>query len=105
MFYEFKLITRKKNFYKNVRVSNSKCDVVCFCFWDTRVYFWLDNYWELEFDYLISYDVYMNDNIEVTRLNFSCEEAVILEGLVFLLRGLCGNLVIIWKYYLFMDFL
>ena len=27
------------------------------------------------------------------------------EGLLFLLEGLYGNLVIIWKYYLFMNFL
>ena len=46
----------------------------------------------------------MIDNIEVTRLIFSCEEVVLAEGLVFLL-GLYGNLVIIWNYYLFMDFL
>ena len=48
---------------------------------------------------------FMSDNIEVMRLIFSCEEAVISEGLVFLLGGLYGNLVIIWKYYLFMNFL
>ena len=47
----------------------------------------------------------MSDNIEVTRLSFSCEEAVLSEGLVFLLGGLYGNLVIIWKNYLFKDFL
>ena len=45
----------------------------------------------------------MSDNIEVTRLIFSCEEAVISEGLAFFLGGLYGNLVIIWKYYLFMT--
>ena len=39
----------------------------------------------------------MSDNIEATRLTFSCEEAVISEGLVFLLGGLYRNLVIIWK--------
>ena len=27
MFYEFELVIRK-NFYKNFRVSNSKCDVI-----------------------------------------------------------------------------
>ena len=47
----------------------------------------------------------MSDNIKVTRLIFSCEEAVLSEGLVFLLGGLYGNLVIISKYYLFMGFL
>ena len=65
----------------------------------------------------------MDDDIKVTRLIFNCEEAVLSEGipsgsfiwkscyyleillLVFLLGGLYGNLVIIWKYYLFMDFL
>ena len=47
----------------------------------------------------------MSDNIDVTRLIFSCEESVLSEGLAFLLGGLYGNLVIIWKYYLFMDFL
>ena len=47
---------------------------------------------------------YMSDSIEVTRLIFSREEAVRSEGLVFLLEGLYGNLVIIWKYYLLMDF-
>ena len=30
--------------------------------------FWLDDYWELKFDWLMSYDVYMGDNIEATRL-------------------------------------
>ena len=45
----------------------------------------------------------MSDNIEVTRLIFSCEEAVISKGLVFFQGGLYGNLVIIWKYYLFMT--
>ena len=59
----------------------------------------------MKFDWLISYDVYMSDNIEVTRLSFSCEEAVLSEGLVFLLGGLHGNLVIIWENYLFKDFL
>ena len=48
---------------------------------------------------------FMSDNVEVMRLIFSCEEAVISEGLVFLLGGLYGNLVIVWKYYLFMNFL
>ena len=47
----------------------------------------------------------MSDNFDVTRLIFSCEEAVLSEDPVFLLEGLHGNLVIIWKYYLFMDFL
>ena len=28
IFYKIKLVTRKKNFYKNFRVSNSKCDVI-----------------------------------------------------------------------------
>ena len=28
MFYEVELVTRKKNFYENVWVSNSKCDVI-----------------------------------------------------------------------------
>ena len=28
MFKEVELVTRKKNFYKNVRVINSKCDVI-----------------------------------------------------------------------------
>ena len=28
MFYEVKVVTRKKNFYKNVQVSNSKWDVI-----------------------------------------------------------------------------
>ena len=28
MFYEAELATRKKNFYKNFWVNNSKCDVV-----------------------------------------------------------------------------
>ena len=45
----------------------------------------------------------MSDDIEATRLIFSCEEAVISEGLVFLQGGLYGNLVITWKYYLFMT--
>ena len=57
----------------------------------------------MKFNWLESYDVYMSDNIEVTRSVFSCEEAVISGGLVFLLGGLYGNLVIIWKYYLFMT--
>ena len=65
-----------------------------------RVYFWLEDYQELRFDWLISYDVYMSDYIELTRFIFSCEETVISEGFVFLLGGLYGNLVIIWKYYL-----
>ena len=47
----------------------------------------------------------MKGDIEVTRLIFSCEEVVLSEGLVFLLGGLYENLVMIWKYYLFMDFL
>ena len=47
----------------------------------------------------------MSDNIEAKRLIFSCEDAVLSEGLVFILGVLYGNLVIIWKYYLFMDFL
>ena len=47
----------------------------------------------------------MSDNIEVTRLIFSCEKAVLSEGFVLLLGGLYANFVIIWKYYLFMDFL
>ena len=47
----------------------------------------------------------MSDNTEMTSLIFSCEEAVLSESLVFLLGGLYGNLVIIWKYYLFKDFL
>ena len=51
----------------------------------------------MKFDWFISYDVYMSDNIEATRLIVSCEEAMISEGLVFLLGGLYGNLVIIWK--------
>ena len=51
----------------------------------------------MKFDWLISYDVYMSDNIEAARLIFSCEEAVISEGVAFLLGGLYGNLVIIWK--------
>ena len=59
----------------------------------------------MKFDWLISYDVYMSDNIEVTRLIFSYEEAVVSGGLIFLLGGLCENLVMVWKYYLFMDFL
>ena len=29
--------------------------------------FWLDDYWELKFDWLMSYDVYMGDNIKATR--------------------------------------
>ena len=29
MFYEVELVTRKKNFYKNFRVSNSKCESFC----------------------------------------------------------------------------
>ena len=75
--------------------------VWCFCFWDKRVYFWLDDYQELKFDCLISYDVYMNDNIEVARLIFSFEEAVLSEGLVFLLGGLYENLDItfLWTSY------
>ena len=28
----------------------------------------MDDYWELKFDWLMSYDVYMGDNIEATRL-------------------------------------
>ena len=28
MFYKFELVTRKKNFYKKFRVSNSKFDVI-----------------------------------------------------------------------------
>ena len=28
VFYEVELVTRKKNFYKNVRVSNSNSDVI-----------------------------------------------------------------------------
>ena len=28
MFNEVELVTRKKNFYNNVRVNNSKCDVI-----------------------------------------------------------------------------
>ena len=28
MFYEVELVTQKKNFYENFRVSNSKCDVI-----------------------------------------------------------------------------
>ena len=36
----------------------------------------------------------MSDNIEVTRLIFSCEKAVLSEGLVFFLGGLYGNLVL-----------
>ena len=28
MFYEGELVTQKKNFYKNLRVSNSKCDAI-----------------------------------------------------------------------------
>ena len=59
----------------------------------------------MKFDSLISYDVYMSDNIEVTKLDFSCEEAALSEGLVFLLGGLYGDLAVILKYYLFMDFL
>ena len=51
----------------------------------------------MKFDWFISYDVYMSDNIEATRLVFSCEKAMISEGLVFPLGGLYGNLVIIWK--------
>ena len=47
----------------------------------------------------------MSDNIEVTKLDFSCEEVALSEGLVFLLGGLYGDLAVIWKYYLFMDFL
>ena len=47
----------------------------------------------------------MSDNIEVTKLDFSCEEAALSEGLVFLLGGLYGDLAVILKYYLFMDFL
>ena len=39
----------------------------------------------------------MSDNIEATSLIFSCEEAVISEGLALLLGGLYGNLAIIWK--------
>ena len=46
----------------------------------------------------------MSDNIEVTRLISTCEEAMLSEGLVFLLGGSYEN-IIIWKYYLFMDFL
>ena len=57
------------------------------------------------FDWLISYDVYMSDNIEVTRLIFSYEEVVLSEGLVFHLGSLYGNLVINWKYYMLRDFL
>ena len=34
----------------------------------------------------------MSDNIQVTRLIFSCEEAVLSEGLIFLLGGLYGTL-------------
>ena len=51
------------------------------------------------FDWLISYDVYMSDNIKVARLILSGEEAVLSEGFVFLLWGLYGS---IWKscYYL-----
>ena len=47
----------------------------------------------------------MSDNIKVTRLIFSCEETVLSEGLVFLLESLYANLVIIWKDYMFTDFL
>ena len=69
----------------------------------------MDDYQELinydVYDWLISYDVYMSDNIKVTRLTFSCEETVLSEGLVFLLESLYGNLVIIWKDYMFTDFL
>ena len=49
----------------------------------------------MKFDWLISYDVYMSDIIEVTRLIFGCEKAVPSEDLVFLLGDLYGNLVII----------
>ena len=77
---------------------------VCFCFWDKRVYFWLGDYQESNFDCLISYDEYMSDNMEVTRLISICEEAMLSEGLVFLLGGSYENMII-WKYYLFMDFL
>ena len=28
MFYEVELVTRMKNFCKNIRVDNSKCDVI-----------------------------------------------------------------------------
>ena len=62
----------------------------------------MDDYWELKFDWLMSYDVYMGDNIEATRLILrGCKEAVISEGLVFLRVGFYGNLVVIWKYCLF----
>ena len=47
----------------------------------------------------------MDDDIKATRLIFSCEEAVLSEGLVFLLGVLYGNLVIIWKYYFLYSFL
>ena len=30
MFYEIKLVTRKKTFYKDVQVSNSKCDIILY---------------------------------------------------------------------------
>ena len=52
----------------------------------------MDDYWELKFDWLMSYDVYMGDNIEATRL---------ILGVVFLRGGFYGNLVAIWKYCLF----
>ena len=47
----------------------------------------------------------MDNDIKVTRLIFNCEEAVLSEGLVFLLGVLYGNLVIIWKYYFLYSFL
>ena len=59
----------------------------------------------MKFDWLISYDVDMDDDIKATRLIFSCEEAVLSEGLVFLLGVLYGNLVIIWKYFFLYSFL
>ena len=75
-----------------------------FLFLGQKSLFLIGRLLELKFDWLISYDAYMIDNIEVTRLSFSCEEAVLSEGLVFLLGGLYGNLVT-QSYYLFMALL
>ena len=49
----------------------------------------------------MSYDVYMGDNIEATRLILGVVKSSDIRRFVFVQVKFYGNLVVIWKYCLF----